>query len=43
VVAVDLDALPDPRFRVNNGTPRPITVHQICSTIISTCSSASSR
>jgi hypothetical protein len=42
-VAVDLDALPDPRFRVNNGTPRPITVHQICSTIISTCWSASSR
>ncbi|WP_461160261.1 ABC transporter substrate-binding protein [Sphingobium sp. TomMM35A] len=28
VVAIDLDALPDPRFRVNNGTPRPITVHQ---------------
>ena len=28
VVAVDLDALADPRFRVNNGTPRPITVHQ---------------
>ncbi len=28
VVAVDLDKLPDPRFRVNNGTPRPITVHQ---------------
>lgn len=28
VVAVDLDALSDPRFRVNNGTPRPITVHQ---------------
>lgn len=27
-VAVDLDAIPDPRFRVNNGTPRPITVHQ---------------
>lgn len=27
VVAVNLDALPD-RFRVNNGTPRPITVHQ---------------
>ncbi|MES2493232.1 MAG: ABC transporter substrate-binding protein [Pseudomonadota bacterium] len=27
-VAIDLDALPDPRFRVNNGTPRPITVHQ---------------
>jgi ABC-type nitrate/sulfonate/bicarbonate transport system substrate-binding protein len=28
VVAIDLDQLPDPRFRVNNGTPRPITVHQ---------------
>jgi ABC-type nitrate/sulfonate/bicarbonate transport system substrate-binding protein len=28
VVALDLDALPDKRFRVNNGTPRPITVHQ---------------
>ncbi|MBU3077692.1 ABC transporter substrate-binding protein [Sphingomonas quercus] len=28
VVAVDLDALPDRRLRVNNGTPRPITVHQ---------------
>ncbi|WP_156679309.1 ABC transporter substrate-binding protein [Sphingomonas profundi] len=28
VVAVDLDALPDRRFRVNNGTPRPITVHR---------------
>lgn len=28
IVAIDLDALPDPRFRVNNGTPRPITVHQ---------------
>ncbi len=28
VVAIDLDALPDPRFRVNNGTPRPITAHQ---------------
>ncbi|MFD7714901.1 ABC transporter substrate-binding protein, partial [Streptomyces sp. NPDC059814] len=27
-VAVELDGLPDPRFRVNNGTPRPITVHQ---------------
>ncbi|AQR73364.1 ABC transporter substrate-binding protein [Sphingomonas sp. LM7] len=27
-VALDLDALPDRRFRVNNGTPRPITVHQ---------------
>ncbi|MCU1376118.1 MAG: hypothetical protein JWO68_3404, partial [Actinomycetia bacterium] len=28
VVAVDLDAHPDRRFRVNNGTPRPITVHE---------------
>jgi ABC-type nitrate/sulfonate/bicarbonate transport system substrate-binding protein len=28
VVAIDLDAIPDRRFRVNNGTPRPITVHQ---------------
>lgn len=28
VVGVNLDALPDKRFRVNNGTPRPITVHQ---------------
>ena len=28
VVAIDLDQLPDRRFRVNNGTPRPITVHQ---------------
>lgn len=28
VVAIDLDALPDRRFRVNNGTPRPITVHK---------------
>lgn len=28
VVAIDLDELPDLRFRVNNGTPRPITVHQ---------------
>ncbi|MGF7151603.1 ABC-type nitrate/sulfonate/bicarbonate transport system substrate-binding protein [Sphingomonas zeicaulis] len=27
-VGIDLDALPDRRFRVNNGTPRPITVHQ---------------
>ncbi len=27
-IAIDLDALPDPRFRVNNGTPRPITAHQ---------------
>jgi ABC-type nitrate/sulfonate/bicarbonate transport system substrate-binding protein len=28
VVAVDLDALPARRSRVNNGTPRPVTVHQ---------------
>lgn len=28
VVGIDLDALPDPRHRINNGTPRPITVHQ---------------
>ncbi|MFI6812518.1 ABC transporter substrate-binding protein [Nonomuraea sp. NPDC050328] len=28
VVAVDLDAHPDPATRVNNGTPRPITVHE---------------
>lgn len=28
VVAVDLDAAPDRRLRVNNGTPRPITVHE---------------
>lgn len=27
-VAVELDAEPDPRTRVNNGTPRPVTVHQ---------------
>ncbi|MGW1819211.1 ABC transporter substrate-binding protein [Streptomyces sp. NPDC002125] len=27
-VALELDELPDRRFRVNNGTPRPITVHQ---------------
>ncbi|MET9386328.1 ABC transporter substrate-binding protein [Streptomyces sp. NPDC002928] len=27
-VAVELDELPDRRHRVNNGTPRPITVHQ---------------
>jgi ABC-type nitrate/sulfonate/bicarbonate transport system substrate-binding protein len=25
---IDLDAVPDKRARVNNGTPRPITVHQ---------------
>ncbi len=28
VVGIDLDRIPDRRFRVNNGTPRPITVHQ---------------
>lgn len=28
VGGVDLDKLPEKRFRVNNGTPRPITVHQ---------------
>lgn len=28
VVGINLDHLPDRRFRVNNGTPRPITVHQ---------------
>lgn len=28
VVGIDLDALPEKRFRVNNGTPRPITAHQ---------------
>lgn len=28
VVGIDIDKLPDRRFRVNNGTPRPITVHQ---------------
>ncbi len=28
VVGIDLDLLPDRRYRVNNGTPRPITVHQ---------------
>ncbi|MEP9375947.1 ABC transporter substrate-binding protein [Aquabacter sp. CN5-332] len=28
VVAVDLDATPDRRSRVNNGTPRPLTVHE---------------
>ena len=28
VVAIDLDAAADRRTRVNNGTPRPITVHQ---------------
>ena len=28
VVGVDLDAFEDPAVRVNNGTPRPVTVHQ---------------
>lgn len=28
VVGIDLDRLSDRRFRVNNGTPRPITVHK---------------
>ena len=28
VVGIDLDRLPERRFRVNNGTPRPITVHE---------------
>ena len=28
VVGINLDRLPDRRHRVNNGTPRPITVHQ---------------
>jgi len=27
-VGIELDALPERRFRVNNGTPRPITVHR---------------
>ena len=27
-VGINLDALPDRRWRVNNGTPRPITVHE---------------
>jgi len=27
-VGVDLDRIPERRFRVNNGTPRPITVHE---------------
>lgn len=27
-MAVELDDLPDPAHRINNGTPRPITVHQ---------------
>ncbi|MFT4041945.1 MAG: ABC transporter substrate-binding protein [Gordonia sp. (in: high G+C Gram-positive bacteria)] len=28
VIGIDLDALPTRRARVNNGTPRPVTVHQ---------------
>ena len=28
VVGIELDAVSDKRSRVNNGTPRPITVHQ---------------
>jgi 2'-hydroxybiphenyl-2-sulfinate desulfinase len=28
VIGIDLDAYPDKRYRVNNGTPRPITVHE---------------
>lgn len=28
VVGINLDQLPERRFRINNGTPRPITVHQ---------------
>jgi ABC-type nitrate/sulfonate/bicarbonate transport system substrate-binding protein len=28
VVGIDLDKLPERRFRVNNGTPRPVTVHE---------------
>ncbi len=28
IVGIDLDKLPERRFRVNNGTPRPITVHE---------------
>jgi ABC-type nitrate/sulfonate/bicarbonate transport system substrate-binding protein len=27
-VGINLDDLPEKRFRVNNGTPRPITVHE---------------
>ncbi len=27
-VGIDLDKLPERRFRVNNGTPRPVTVHE---------------
>ena len=28
MVGIDLDKLPEKRFRVNNGTPRPVTVHE---------------
>ncbi|MBB5954308.1 2'-hydroxybiphenyl-2-sulfinate desulfinase [Saccharothrix tamanrassetensis] len=28
VIGIDLDSFADRRFRVNNGTPRPITVHE---------------
>jgi ABC-type nitrate/sulfonate/bicarbonate transport system substrate-binding protein len=28
VVGIDLDQLPERRLRVNNGTPRPVTVHE---------------
>lgn len=28
VVAIELDQLPERRLRVNNGTPRPLTVHE---------------
>ena len=28
VVGIDLDKLPEKSFRVNNGTPRPVTVHK---------------
>jgi ABC-type nitrate/sulfonate/bicarbonate transport system substrate-binding protein len=28
VVGIDLDLIAEPRQRINNGTPRPITVHQ---------------
>lgn len=28
VVGIDLDLIAAPRYRINNGTPRPITVHQ---------------
>lgn len=28
VVGIDIDKFTDPQYRVNNGTPRPITVHE---------------